>query len=294
MQPRRGLDGARIHMPFIVRRFPTNEVANMNSAEPPRKGPESLPTLPGFRAWLFGMIGVTLVFALQPLYPTYIGPLSNVLPTACATTAFLSSFVCMKRYGFGLRLNFEAVWFLFTLGMGLWAVAEGTWAFYYFVLKVAVPYPSLADIFYIAGYLPIIAGLLGYLDTFHEALTRRRLGLALVFIGIAVALALSFVLPIELAQKHTISAFLTDMTYPVLDLVLLSLTVLSLAIFAGGTIAKWWVLFGIASALYVIGDEFFLYQVAQGSYYNGSVDDLIFLLGYLTFALAFYVHRKEF
>jgi len=253
-----------------------------------------LPTLPGFRAWLFGMIGVTLVFAFQSVYPTFIGPLSNVLPTACATTAFVSSFVCMKRYGFGFRLNFEAVWFLFTLGMGLWAVAEGSWAFYYFVLRVAVPYPSLADIFYIAGYIPIIAGLLGYLSTFHEAMTRRRLGLALVFIGIAAALALSFVLPIEFEQGHTISVFLTDMTYPVLDLVLFSLTVLSLAIFAGGTIAKWWILFGIASALYVIGDEFFLYQVAQGSYYNGSVDDLIFLLGYLTFALAFYVHRKEF
>jgi len=266
----------------------------MKSAKPSGKHAESLPSLQGFRAWLLGMIGVTLVFAFQSSYPTYIGPLSNVFPTACATTAFLSSFLCMRRYGFSLRLNFEAVWFLFTVGMGLWALAEGSWAFYYFVLKVAVPYPSLADVFYMGGYLPIIAGLLGYVDTFHEALSRRRLGFALVFIGIAVGLALAFVVPIELAQKLPVSVFLTDMAYPVLDLVLLSLTVLSLAIFAGGTIAKWWVLFGIASALYVIGDEFFLYQVALGSYYNGSVDDLIFLLGYLTFALAFYVHRKEF
>jgi len=269
-------------------------MANMKSAGTSGKRPESLPTLLGFRAWLFSMIGVTLVFAFQSLYPTYIGGLSNVLPTACATTAFLSAFLCMRRYGFGLRLNFEAVWFLFTLGMGMWAIAEGSWAFYYFVLKVAVPYPSLADIFYMGGYLPIIAGLVGYLDTFHEALSRRRLGFAVVFIGIAVALALAFVLPIELGQKLSASVFLTDMAYPVLDLVLFSLTVLSLAIFAGGTIAKWWVLFGIASALYVVGDEFFLYQVALGSYYNGSVDDLIFLLGYLTFALAFYVHQKEF
>ena len=87
---------------------------------------------------------------------------------------------------------------------------------------------------------------------------------------------------------------MTDMIYPTLDLTLLSLTILSLAIFIGGAIEKWWLFFGAGATLYVIGDEFFLYQVANGTYYNGSVDDLIFLLAYLTFALAFYVHRKEF
>jgi hypothetical protein len=176
----------------------------------------------------------------------------------------------------------------------MWVVAEATWALYYFVIKVAVPYPSLADIFYAGGYLPIIAGLLGYLDTFHVALSGRRLGYALIGIGGAVALALLFVLPVELAQNLSAINILTDMLYPVLDLVLLSLAVLSLAIFVGGRIARWWILFGAGATLYVIGDEFFLYQVAQGTYYNGSVDDLIFLLGYLTFAMAFYAHRKEF
>jgi len=199
----------------------------------------------------------------------------------------------MRRYGFTLRLNFEAVWFLFTLGTGLWVFAETFWAFYYFVLKVAIPYPSLADIFYIGGYFPVMAGLLGYLNTFRVALSRRRLGFAICVIAAAVALALTFILPVELGQSLTALKFLTDMIYPVLDMALLSLAVLSLSIFIGGSIAKWWVIFGVGAALYVIADEFFLYQVANGTYYNGSVDDLIFLLGYLTVALAFYTHRKE-
>jgi hypothetical protein len=176
----------------------------------------------------------------------------------------------------------------------MWVVAEATWAFYYFVIQIAVPYPSLADVFYMGGYIPIIAGLLGYLDTFHVALSGRRLGFAVVGIAAAVTLALLFVLPVELSQNLSAVNLLTDMLYPLLDLVLLSLAVVSLAIFAGGRIAKWWLLFGAGATLYVIGDEFFLYQVAHGTYYNGSVDDLIFLLGYLTFAMAFYAHRKEF
>jgi hypothetical protein len=266
----------------------------MNPSEAPVKRAESIVSLTGFRAWLVAMIAISLVFVFQPFYPSSIGPLSNVFPTVCALTMFLSSFACMKRYGFTLRLNFEAVWFLFTLGTGLWVLAEATWAFYYFILKVAVPYPSAADVFYVGGYFPIIAALLGYLDTFRVALTRRRLGYAAVVIGVAAALALVFVLPVELGKSLSAFNFITDMTYPALDLVLLSLAILALAIFVGGAIATWWVLFGAGAALYVIGDEFFLYQVAHGTYYNGSADDLIFLLGYLTFALAFYAHTKEF
>jgi hypothetical protein len=257
--------------------------------------PESFSSLLGFRAWLASVVAVSLVFTLQPLYPGLIGPISNFLPAACAATAFASSASCSRRYGFGLHSRgFESVWSLFTVGTGLWIVAEATWAFYYFILRVQVPYPSAADVFYVGGYLPIIAGLAGYLDNFRVGLTKRRLGVALVVIGVAVALALTFVMPVELGRNLSAINVLTDMLYPVLDLTLVSLTVLCLAIFLEGTIAKWWMIFGVGAILYVIGDEFFLYQVANHTYYNGSVDDLIFLLGYLTFALAFYIHRKEF
>lgn len=260
----------------------------------PEKGDGGLTSLSGFPLWIAAMVAVTLVFAFQPLYPGLIGPVSNVLPAACALTAFLCSLSCLRRYGFARKMDFGAIWLLFTVGTGLWVLAESTWAFYYFVFSVAVPYPSLADIFYTGGYLPIIAGLLGYLNTFWVALSRKRLGYAVVAVGAGVILALLFVLPVELGQSLPTINFLTDMIYPVLDLVLLSLAVLSLAIFAGGRIARWWMLFGAGASLYVIGDEFFLYQVAHGTYYNGSIDDLIFLLGYLTFAMSFYAHRREF
>jgi len=280
--------GRKIRLVVMDPREPSTTLAMV-------RHPESFSSLLGFRAWLASVVAVSLVFALQPLYPGLIGPMSNVLPAACVATAFVSSVSCSRRYGFGLSSRgFESVWSLFTVGTGLWILAEATWAVYYFILKIPVPYPSVADVFYVGGYLPIIAGLIGYLDMFRVGLSKRRLGVALVAIAVAVALAFTFVLPIELGQNLSAINVLMDMLYPVLDLVLVSLTFLSLAIFYGGTIAKWWIIFGVGAILYVIGDEFFLYQVANHTYYNGSVDDLIFLLGYLTFALAFYVHRKEF
>ncbi|MDA4124079.1 MAG: hypothetical protein OK438_01320 [Thaumarchaeota archaeon] len=270
----------------------------MNSKETPKdlrgeRRLQSLSSLLGFRVWLASTVALTTTFALQSFYPDLIGPLSNALPTVCASGAFASAFLCLRRYGFGLR-SFEAVWFCFALGTGLWVFAEASWAIYYFVLDIQVPYPSLADVFYIGGYLPIIAGLGAYLGTFRVAMSRQRLGFAIVVIAISTVLAMAFVLPTELAKSLSPFNLMTDMIYPVLDLVLLSLAILSLAIFYGGTIARWWMLFGMGAILYVIGDEFFLYQAAGGTYYNGSLDDLLFLLAYLVLALAFYVHRKEF
>ena len=247
-----------------------------------------------FRLWVIGVVGVSLAFALQDLYPSLIGPLSNVLPAGGAGVAFASALLCWRRYGFGLRRQFEAVWFMFSLGSGLWILAELAWATYYFFLNVEVPYPSIADIFYIGGYFPMLAGLVLYLRAFSVAMSRKRLSLALSAIGVAVTLAMAFVLPLELTEGLSPLNLLTDLAYPILDLALISLTVLALAIFIGGAISKWWVLFGGASVLYVIGDEYFLYQFAAGTYYNGSFDDLLFVLGYLALALAFYAHRREF
>lgn len=251
-------------------------------------------SLPGFRLWAASSCGLAAIFAFQSFYPDFIGPLSNVFPTLTAGSAFASTLLCLRRYKFSLRRPFEAAWFFFTLGIGFWVVAETTWAIYYFVLGIAVPYPSVADVFYIGGYFPIITGAILYLGVFKVAMSRKRLAAALSVIAVAAALAMTFVLPIEFSTGEAPALVLTDLVYPILDLALVAVAALALAIFYGGRLAKWWILFGAAAVLYVIGDEYFLYQAAVGTYYNGGLDDLIFLFGYLTFALAFYAHRKEF
>ena len=249
---------------------------------------------PVFWLWIVGMGGVSGAFLLQSYYPSFIGPLSNVLPSAGASFAFASALLCWRRYGFRVHRRFEAVWFLFTLGTGMWIVAEVTWAIYYFILNVPVPYPSVADVFYIGGYFPLILGLAFYYGAFSVALSRRRLVAAAISIVIVALVALGLVMPTELSKGLGPLSTLIDMIYPILDLILFSLTALCLAIFLGGRISRWWILFGAGSLLYVVGDEYFLYQVAAGTYYNGSIDDMFFILGYLTFAIAFHAHRREF
>jgi len=236
---------------------------------------------------------VTAVFGFQSFYPKSIGPISNVLPSVLAGAAFVSAGLCVRKYGLKLSENFARIWFLFALGPACWLIAEITWAAYYFFLNIPIPYPSIADIFYLAAYVPLSIGVFMYFRAFSGALTRRRLIASVGTIAAATILVFTFVIPTELSIGNPPVETITDLAYPALDLVLFSLAVLSLAIFLGGSIGKWWILLAGAIILDIIADEYFLYLEAKGTYYNGSFDDLIYLWAYLIFALAFYVHKKE-
>jgi hypothetical protein len=258
----------------------------------PTQTPSFLSTV-GFRAWAASIAGLFAIYVLLSPDPSISEPLSNVLPALTAGSAFVGSYLCLRKYGFGLRKRFQAVWVLLTLGFGLWVTAEVTWSFYYFVLNVPVPYPSVADVFYVSGYFPVIIGGAMYFDVFKAGLSRRRLAVAAISIAAAVSTALTFVVPVLYSQSQSASLDVTSVLYPVLDLTLVSLAILSLSIFYGGRIAKWWVIFGVAASLYVVADEYFVYQAALGTYVNGDFDDFIFLFAYVTFALAFYAHKRE-
>lgn len=246
--------------------------------------------------WLWSALtaGVVALFALQGFYPSMIGPASNVLPAVCAAVALVSALSSVRRYGAGVVKSFQATWVMFAAGTCLWAVAEVVWAVYYFALRVAVPYPSAADFFYMGGYVPMLLGVVSYLRTFRQGMTRRRLVAAVVAVAAAAVCVVAFVIPPELGMSEPFVQRLADISYPVLDLSLLSVTVISLAIFYGASLSRWLLTFAAATISYVIADELFLYMVSAGTYYNGSMDDLIFLIGYLLFALAFYEHRKRF
>jgi hypothetical protein len=247
----------------------------------------------GWRGWIGGCIALIAVFGFQGFYPSLIGPISNLLPTFCAAIALAAVLVCAKRYGFGFRTKFQAAWISFAVGFGLWVAAESIWTTYVYVLGVQIPDYSAADVFYMGGYFPVFAGLVLYLSAFQVALEKKRIVAAVVAMALAASAVYYTVLPTVLAAAGTTLQVLDDLTFVSLDLVMLTLVVLTFTIFVGGRISKWLMVLGGAAVLYVIGDEDFLIQTANGTYYNGSYNDLIFLLAYLTFALAFYLHRRE-
>jgi len=60
-----------------------------------------------------------------------------------------------------------------------------------------------------------------------------------------------------------------------------------------GRVGMAWYFMNAAILSNVIADMAFSYTTMNDTYYNGHPLELLFHMGYLLFALAFYVHSKE-
>ena len=98
-------------------------------------------------------IAVAIVFIHILLFITdedkYIGTTSAVL---LGSSSFLLLFTILSNPG-----NIEVQKFkLLFVGLTLWFLGEFSYSYYQIVLNVDVPYPGIGEIFYLAGYGPII------------------------------------------------------------------------------------------------------------------------------------------
>lgn len=235
---------------------------------------------------------LTVVYVFQGFYPEFIETFSNAIFPFLAGTAVISAFFAMRRYGNEKKI-FSSVWLCFTIGMLLWFLGETGWAIYTFFLGTEIPYPSLADVFWLGGYIPLLIALYFYVKIFASVLAKRMIYMVTVITAIlSVFLAFALIIPIVSVEEDVV-ALIMDLAYPLLDLALFSTALLGLLIFRKGTIGKSWLLINAGILANVGADIIFSYTTAQGTYYNGHPSELLFIWGYILFALAFYIHMKE-
>jgi len=165
---------------------------------------------------------------------------------------------------------------------------------YTLILDVELPYPSIADVFWIGGYIPFFVGLYVYVKLFGHALTKKALALTILMAAVLTVLVSVALLTPVLKAEEDLTTIIMDFAYPILDLALLSTALLGLIIFWKGKLRKSWLLINAAILMNVCADILFSYTTAQGMYYCGHMLDVLFDLAYLFFLMAFYVHTKEF
>ena len=246
--------------------------------------------------WIAAAVAVALlaVFLLQGYYPGAMETFVDVATPAAAGVAVLTALRTGKRYGPGSGAEFGRAWQLFLFGAVSWLIAEVTWSAYALLLNTPVPYPSLADVFYVAGYAFFGSGLMYYLKTFHQRLDRGDLVLVVGTLAVA-----SFLVGVTLAGPVLLSSAppLTkafDLMYPMLDVVLLAGAAFGLSVFRAGRLGRPWLLIVMAMLVDVAADVVFSYMYAQGTYAYGTASDLLYIWAYVILGLAFYQHGKEF
>jgi diguanylate cyclase (GGDEF)-like protein len=191
--------------------------------------------------------------------------------------------ICVAR-GVAVREE-RAAWLVMGGGLMAWAAGEVTWS-----IMVASdpnpPYPSVADVLYLAWYPASYVALLllarSRTDSFRTSLWLDG-GIAALTVAALIA-TLAFE-PIVDATGGTTAQIAVNMAYPVGDLILLSLVVTVFGLNAWRPDPVW-LLIGGGLALTAVADGLYLVQSATGEYVPGGLLDLAWPTSALLVALA--------
>ncbi len=186
----------------------------------------------------------------------------------------------------GVRLHrplLGSAWYLMAAGQALCIVGDVLYSWYEHVVHVE-PYPSPADVLYLAAYPLIAAGLLVLVR-----IRRRGLDLpgvvdsSIVTIGLGLVSWVVVAGPVARSGEETVLARVVGVAYPAVDILLLALIV-RLFLGAGARTTAFGLLVAAAGALLVADTAFALLE-ATGRDLGGTglehLSDLVYLASYV-------------
>jgi PAS domain S-box-containing protein len=200
---------------------------------------------------------------------------------AAALAATSCAFAAHRSIG-----RMRLAWVLLATSAGSWALGEAVWSVYEVGFNVAVPFPSAADVGFLAAIPLAIAGILAFTSRPRGTSTSIRLWLD----GAIVALSLLFAAwalglrEIDLGDEpaHRLIA----LAYPIGDILIGTVVILAIRRATDEARGRLLLLLG-GLAANAVADIAFAYLTASGDYgLIGSELDAGWVVGYLMIALA--------
>ncbi len=243
------------------------------------------------KAWLVPAV-IVMVLAAYIAWTIWQPGGSEVLlfltHAAWAACAWLAMVLAMRaRLMFEPGMSSRGVWLSFGAGMTVLAISESLWIIYR-VVGQPITYPSLIDISWGIGFVPILASLVLHYRSLHVQLSRRQKLLVLdTYVGLLL-LALFFSVEYILSNpgQVVVMKLLVSAYYLVASLGVAFLATLSLMFLEGGLVARPWyylvnsiLVFAVAGLAFSFGTWTNTY--ATGSNFLSAVADVCYLAGYL-------------
>jgi diguanylate cyclase (GGDEF)-like protein len=253
----------------------------VEAAHPDRPGEVSAITGPArtrSRAWLVAVTGFVAVFGY------FLLPTAGAKDIAYVAIGAVSSLLMIV----GLKVNRPAQslsWWLLIAGNVTSTVGDGLENVVYgMVLHRPVPFPSVADLFYLAAYPCIFLGLVGVCRTSGDG-RRENFNDATVVALAAMAVSWHFVMGSTL-HRSDLSAFgkAVLLAYPLMDIGLLFVMVRSLVF--GSARLTFHRILAVALTSTLVADSAYDYIVQHAGYSTGNVIDAGWLLNYVLMAFA--------
>jgi two-component system, cell cycle response regulator len=189
---------------------------------------------------------------------------------------------CLAR---ALTLRSERLtWLLMATAIGVWTLGEVYWSVE-LSARAVIPIPSLADFLYLAFY-PFAYATLVLLIRGSAGLAPRDLWIdgvigASCASGFAVAIAFP---AFDIAGSDTLEV-VTNLAYPVLDVVLLIFVIVVFGL-SGWRPGRRWTLIGVGLGVMAVSDGVYLVEASQGIYVEGTILDAGWPAAALLVALA--------
>lgn len=238
-------------------------------------------------------VNLTVLFG-EDAYATYN---SLITPPVSILAAFLFFVAAANRKDQVTR----PIWLGMGWGFGLWALAEVLWIVFPWV-GIEIGAPSFVDLFWLAGYIPLYYALIYRVRSIRvsPSLTQRWI----IMGGVSIAwLVLTFFLVIQpvLADfdPQRLWEWLTNLSYPIGDLVLVVLASYTLALLKDGRFSLSWRFIVLGTSIMAISDLLYLYATWWEIYYpDGAVNlitnmiDTTYTLSYAAVAFGIYSYLQ--
>lgn len=220
---------------------------------------------------LWSVAGLVTAFAASLWYfPQHAQQVSDVGTVGVGLAVCVAVLVSAERQKD--RRRRRGLWFLMW-SMASWTLGQAVWTAYELGLKQETPFPSMADVWYLVA-VPLFAVALLELAPRVERSTRLRVGLDGLIMGCCTLfIAWAFVLgPVYHASRDKTVDLAAGLTYPLADILLVSL------LLHGATRAPWsdrgaWWALAIALGGWSASDFFFAYATANDTYASGEIMD---------------------
>jgi hypothetical protein len=220
--------------------------------------------------------------------------LSDLLPVVCAFLACCGLFLAYKQFK-----EFDFVkksWLLILIGIVSYFIAETI----YFVLEVLLNYdmnktfPSIADIFWCFGYIPMITGLImmfvGYYKSGLPMGNMRLYGiLSFVILLVAAFVIIYILVPIVKDPESTTLTTVFSLFYPIADVIVVIPVLILMyitSLFGLGAVSKPWRYLAFGFICFTVADLMYSYLVWQDTYEPGGIWDIAWNVGYLLIGLS--------
>ena len=224
------------------------------------------------------LVGFTAIYQVRP-FVNDMQFLWISIPTYSVLPALLTIYSTVLTRKLQKQNDYQAKAFLFfAIGSAMWFIAEQIWLMYDQIWE-GEPFPSEADIFYIASYPLFTVFLFLSIKPILKSISKN----AWLF---SIGLSFAFLIPsityaYDDLQGEPSLAVIIGVLYPILASVKLVPAIVGILYLTrrGANFSWMLILFGLI--VYSVADTFFLFAEIEGTYYDGHPVDLIYVYAFI-------------